>query len=185
MLAELRFTGEVLALPEGTVAFPNEPLLRVTAPFKEALLLESGLLSAMNLATLLATKAARVVHAARGRPVAEFALRRAQEPYAVTRSSFIGGCTSTSFLAAAYEYRLRATGTIPHALVQLFESERDAFAAVAATYNRYTLLLDTYDVRQAIQTAVEVAREARAAHGHVLAARQHLRARRAGRRRPD
>jgi nicotinate phosphoribosyltransferase len=169
-LAALRFTGEILAMPEGTVAFANEPILRVTAPFREALLLESGLLSTINLATLLATKAARVVHAAQGRPVAEFALRRAQEPFTVTRSAFIGGCASTSFLAAAYEYRLRATGTIPHALVQLFDSEREAFAAVAATYNRYTLLLDTYDVHAAIRTAVEVARQARAELGHVLAA---------------
>lgn len=169
-LANLRFSGEILAMPEGTIAFPNEPILRVTAPFREALLLESGLLSAINLATLLATKAARVVHAAQGRPVAEFALRRAQEPFTVTRSAYIGGCVSTSFLAAAYEYRLRATGTIPHALVQLFDSEREAFAAVAATYNRYTLLLDTYDVRQAIHTAVAVAREARETLGHVLTA---------------
>jgi nicotinate phosphoribosyltransferase len=169
-LAGMRFTGEILAMPEGTIAFPHEPIMRVTAPFREALLLESGLLSAINLSTLLATKAARVVHAAQGRPVAEFALRRAQEPFTVTRSSYIGGCTSTSFLAAAYEFRLRATGTIPHALVQLFESERQAFTAVAATYNRYTLLLDTYDVHAAIHTAIAVAREARAELGHVLAA---------------
>src|SRR5207244_6585806 len=72
-LRRLRFTGEILAMPEGTVAFPNEPFLRVTAPFREALLLESGLLYATGLSTLIATKAARVVHAARGRPVAEFA----------------------------------------------------------------------------------------------------------------
>ena len=168
-LAQVRFTGEILAMPEGTVAFPHEPIMRVTAPFREAILLESGLLGAINLSTLLATKAARVVHAAQGRPVAEFALRRAQEPFTVTRSSYIGGCTSTSFLAAAYEFRLRATGTIPHALVQLFDSEREAFAAVAATYNRYTLLLDTYDIRGAVRTAIEVAREAREELGHVLA----------------
>jgi nicotinate phosphoribosyltransferase len=169
-LATLRFTGEILAMPEGTVAFPHEPILRVTAPYREALLLESGLLSAINPATLLATKAARIVHAAQGRPVAEFALRRAQAPFTVTRSAYIGGCVSTSFLAAAQEFRLRATGTIPHALVQLFDSEREAFEAVAATYNRYTLLLDTYDVPAAVHTAVEVARAARAERGHVLAA---------------
>src|SRR5205823_10019079 len=86
-LKELRFTGEILAMPEGSVAFPNEPLLRVTAPFNEALLLESGLLQAVNLATLIATTASRVTHAARGRPVAEFSLRRAQDPYVATRSS--------------------------------------------------------------------------------------------------
>jgi nicotinate phosphoribosyltransferase len=169
-LSELRFSGEILAMPEGSIAFPNEPLLRVTAPFAEALLLESGLLQAINLATLIATKASRVVWAARGRPVAEFSLRRAQDPYVATRSSRIGGCFSTSFLGAAFRFRLPSTGTVPHALVQLFDSEREAFEAIADTYNRYTLLLDTYDPRTAIQTAVEVAHSARDRLGHVLAA---------------
>ena len=169
-LRNLRFTGEILAMPEGTVAFPNEPVLRVTAPFRESLLLESGLLQAINLATLIATKASRVVWAARGRPVAEFSLRRAQEPYVATRSSRIGGCFSTSFLGAAFRFRLLPTGTVPHALVQLFDSERQAFEAVAGTYNRYTLLLDTYDPRAAVHTAIEVAHSARDRLGHVLAA---------------
>ncbi|MGE5619710.1 MAG: nicotinate phosphoribosyltransferase [Sphingomonadaceae bacterium] len=169
-LRNLRFTGEILAMPEGSIAFPNEPLLRVTAPFQEALLLESGLLHLVSLSTLIATKTARVVHAAQGRPVSDFALRRAQSPYVVTRSAFIGGCASTSFLAAAYEFRLRATGTIPHALVQLYDSEREAFAAVAESFNRYTLLLDTYNVQEAIHTAVEVAREYQHKLGHTLTA---------------
>ena len=169
-LRNLRFTGEILAMPEGSVAFPNEPLLRVTAPFQEALLLESGLLHTVSLSTLIATKAARVVHAAGGRPVSDFAFRRAQSPFIVTRSAFIGGCVSTSFLAAAFEFRLRATGTIPHALVQLYDAEREAFAAVAESFNRYTLLLDTYDVRDAIHTAVDVAREYQDRLGHTLTA---------------
>lgn len=169
-LSTLRFTGEILAMPEGSIAFPNEPLLRVTAPFTEALLLESGLLQAVNLATLIATKASRVVWAARGRPVAEFSLRRAQDPFVATRSSRIGGCFSTSFLGAAFRFRLPSTGTVPHALIQLFDSEREAFEAIANTYNRYTLLLDTYDPRTAIHTAVEVAHAARDRLGHVLAA---------------
>jgi nicotinate phosphoribosyltransferase len=169
-LRQLRFTGEILAMPEGTVAFPNEPLLRVTAPYQEALLLESGLLHTVSLSTLIATKAARIVHAARGRPVAEFAFRRAQSPFIVSRSAFIGGMVSTSFVAAAYEFRLRATGTIPHALIQLYDSEREGFAAVAESFNRYTLLLDTYDVKEAIHTAVDVAREYRHRMGHTLAA---------------
>jgi nicotinate phosphoribosyltransferase len=166
----LRFSGEILAMPEGSIAFPNEPLLRVTAPFVEALLLESGLLQAINLATLIATKASRVVWSARGRPVAEFSLRRAQDPFVATRSSRIGGCFSTSFLGAAFRFRLPSTGTVPHALIQLFDSEREAFEAIANTYNRYTLLLDTYNPRTAIHTAVDVAREARERLGHVLAA---------------
>lgn len=167
-LRRLRFTGEILAMPEGTVAFPHEPLLRVTAPFQEAILLESGLLHAVGPATLIATKAARVVHAAGGRPVAEFGFRRAQTPFVATRSAVIGGCVSTSFLAAARKHDLLPSGTIPHALVQLFDSEEEAFRAVADTFDRYTLLLDTYDVRRAIDTAITVARETRARTGHTL-----------------
>lgn len=169
MLRGLHFTGEILAMPEGSLAFPNEPILRVTAPFREAILLESGLLQAVNFATLVATKAARITRAARGRPVAEFALRRAHEPFAVTRSSRIGGCASTSFLGAAHRYRLLATGTVPHALIQIFDDEQAGFEAVAATFNRYTLLLDTYDPRRAIHIAVEVAKKYRERLGHVLA----------------
>src|SRR5581483_6575533 len=169
-LRGLRFTGEVLAMAEGTVAFAEEPLLRVTGPFCEALLLESGLLQAVNLSTLIATKAARVVWAAQGRRVAEFGARRAQEPFTVARASYIAGCTSTSFLAAAFRFRLPATGSIPHALVQSFPSEEEAFEAVAETFNRYTLLLDTYDPRRAIHTAARVAKRVRDRLGHQLAA---------------
>src|SRR6185437_9979041 len=169
-LAELRFTGDIVAMPEGSIAFPHEPLLRVTAPFREAILMEAGLLQAINLATLIATKPARVVCAAQGRRVSEFAFRRAQNPLVVARSSYIGGCTSTSLLAAAFEYRLLATGTVPHALIQLFETEEDAFSAVAESFNRYTLLLDTYDPRRAIHTAIAVARRAQTSLGHTLAA---------------
>ncbi len=159
-LAQLRFTGEILAMPEGTIAFPNEPILRITAPFREAILLEAGLLQAINLSTLIATKASRIIFAAeQGHPrrVAEFAFRRAQEPLTVARASYIGGCASTSLLDAAYEFRLPATGTVPHALIELFPTEEEAFEAIAAAYNRYTLLLDTYDPRQARHTAIEVA----------------------------
>src|SRR5215472_14468710 len=172
-LANLRFTGEILALPEGSIAFPNEPILRVTAPFREAILMESGLLQAINLSTLIATKASRIVYAAeQGRPrrVAEFAFRRAQEPLTVARSSYIGGCASTSLLNAAYEFRLPATGTVPHALIELFSTEEEAFEAIAAAYNRYTLLLDTYDPRQAIHTAIKVALHSQETLGHTLAA---------------
>lgn len=169
-LREFRFGGEIVAMPEGSVAFPNEPLVRVTAPFREALLLESGLLHTISVSTHIATKAARITHAARGRAVAEFALRRVQEPFIAARSASIGGCTSTSFVAAAKAFRLRATGTIPHAVVQLFDTEREAFEAVAESFNRYTFLLDTYDLQQAIHTAVEVARDIQQRLGHTLAA---------------
>ncbi len=173
-LANIRFTGEILALPEGSIAFPNEPILRVTAPFREAILLEAGLLQAIGLSTLIATKASRIVYAAgqdgHPRRVAEFAFRRAQEPLTVARASYIGGCASTSLLNAAYEFRLPATGTIPHALVEVFASEQEAFEATAEAYNRYTLLLDTYDTRQAIHTAIGVALRSQESMGHTLAA---------------
>lgn len=173
-LAQLRFTGEILAFPEGSIAFPNEPIMRVTAPFREAILLEAGLLSAINLSTLIATKASRIVYAAElggvKRRVAEFAFRRAQEPLTVARAAYIGGCASTSLLNAAYDYRLPATGTVPHALIELFPTEKEAFEAIADAYNRYTLLLDTYDPRQAIHSAIEVAERSQEALGHTLAA---------------
>src|SRR5215469_12776916 len=173
-LAQLRFTGEILAMPEGSIAFPQELIMRVTAPFREAILIEAGLLQAINLATLVATKASRVVYAAeqygKKRRVSEFAFRRAQEPLTVARASYIGGCSSTSLLNAAYEFRLPATGTVPHALIELFHNEEEAFSAVASAYNRYTLLLDTYDTRQAIQTAISVALRFQETLGHSLAA---------------
>ncbi|GHO73222.1 nicotinate phosphoribosyltransferase [Ktedonobacter sp. SOSP1-85] len=172
-LAQTRFTGEILALPEGSIAFPNEPIMRVTAPFREAILLEAGLLQAIGLSTLIATKASRIVYAAekdRTRRVAEFAFRRAQEPMTVARASYIGGCASTSLLNAAYEYRLPATGTVPHALIEMFPTEEESFYAIAEAYNRYTLLLDTYDARAAIHKAIEVALRTQETMGHTLAA---------------
>jgi nicotinate phosphoribosyltransferase len=165
-LRKTRFTGELMAIPEGEIAFANEPLLRVTAPFREALLLEAGMLHTISVSTLLATKAARVVTAATGKPVAEFAFRRAQEPFITARSAYIAGCASTSFLAAANRFGIPTSGTIPHALVQAFPSEEAAFRAVAESIDNYTLLLDTYDVRRAIVTAIEVARECEAQTGH-------------------
>ncbi|HEY0756738.1 MAG TPA: nicotinate phosphoribosyltransferase [Ktedonobacteraceae bacterium] len=173
-LGAMSFTGEILAMPEGSIAFPQEPLMRITAPFREAMLIEAGLLQSINLATLVATKASRIIYAAeldgKKRRVSEFAFRRAQEPLTVARASYIGGCSSTSLLNAAYEFRLPATGTVPHALVELFPTEEEAFSAIAAAYNRYTLLLDTYDTRQAIHTAVNVALRSQETLGHSLAA---------------
>ena len=173
-LATLRFTGEIFAMPEGSIAFPNEPIMRVTAPFRESLLIEAGLLQAINLSTLIATKSSRIVYAAeqdgQRRRVAEFAFRRAQEPLTVARASYIGGCASTSLLNAAFEYRLPATGTVPHALIELFDTEEEAFSAIAAAYNRYTLLLDTYNPRHAIHTAIEVGLRYQETLGHTLAA---------------
>ncbi len=169
-LRRTRFTGEILAMAEGEIAFPGEPLARVTAPFREALLLESGLLHTIGISTLLATKAARVVHAAGEKPVAEFAFRRAHEPWLTTRSGWIAGCRSTSYLAAARELGIPVSGTIPHALVQAYPTEREAFRAVAAAEATYTLLLDTYDVRKSIHLAIETAQWSAETNGNRLAA---------------
>ena len=169
-LEAVRFTGDVIATPEGRVVFPGEPLLRVSAPFQEALLVESGILQAVNTATLIATKATRVVHAAAGRPVAEFGFRRAQSPLVAAYAARIGGCASTSFLAAASAFDIPASGTIPHALIELFGTEEEAFRAVAGAHERYRLLLDTYDTVRAAETAVRVGRWAREHRRHELAA---------------
>jgi nicotinate phosphoribosyltransferase len=169
-LAQLRFTGDVLAIEEGDIAFPDEPLLRITAPFAEALLLESGLLRAIGIGTLIATKAARMHLVAQGAGLADFALRRAHDPFIAARSSYIGGFDTTSFVDAARQLGIPATGTIPHALVQAFPDELTAFRAVAEVLPRYSLLLDTYDVPRGIHHAIQVARESRERSGHVLSA---------------
>jgi nicotinate phosphoribosyltransferase len=169
-LRRLRFTGEICAIPEGEAAFAHEPLLRVTAPFREALVLESALLHLVGVSTLIATKATRIVQAAGGRPIAEFGYRRAQAPYLAARSGYIGGCASTSFLAAAHAFAIPTGGTIPHSLVEAFPTEEDAFRAVAESLEHYTLLLDTYDVRRAIKTAATIARDVRTRLGHELTA---------------
>src|SRR5262249_11362343 len=105
-LRQLRFTRKSRPIPEGAAPFAPEPLLRITAPLREALVLESGLLHLVGVSTLIATKAARIVQAAAGRSVAEFGYRRAQAPYLAARSAYIGGCASTSFLAAAHAFAI-------------------------------------------------------------------------------
>ncbi len=169
-LRRFRFEGDILALPEGTVAFPDEPLLRLAAPFQDALLLESGLLRAIGISTLIATKASRLAAAADGRDVADFSFRRAQDPFLAARSAIIGGCSSTSFVAGAKLFDVPTAGTIPHALVQVYPTEEDAFRAVAESLEHYSLLLDTYDVHRAIETAVRVASDVKVRRGHELSA---------------
>jgi len=167
-LRTLRFTGQIQAIPEGEIAFPNESLLRITAPFPEALIIESGLLRSVGISTLIATKAARLSLAAKGRTVADFAFRRAHEPFLAARSGYIGGCASTSFVAGAREYDIPGSGTIPHALVQAYADELAAFRAVAAALPEFSLLLDTYDVAQGIENTITAGKEAREVHGHRL-----------------
>jgi len=168
-LRDLQFDGEILAIPEGEIAFPNEPLLRITASFPVALLIESGLLRAVGISTLIATKAARLAIAAQGRGLSDFSFRRAHEPFLSARSGYIGGCDATSFVAAAKEYDIPASGTIPHALIQAYPDELTAFRAVAASLPTFALLLDTYDVRQGVLHAIQAGKEAQEAYGHRLA----------------
>jgi nicotinate phosphoribosyltransferase len=167
-LRKQRFTGAISAIREGEIAFANEPLMRITGPFQEAILLESVLLHTIGVSTLIATKAARIIRSAAGRGVAEFGFRRAQAPYLAARAAYIGGCSSTSFVDAAKTFGIPTTGTIPHALVELYRTEAEAFSAVAETLDSYSLLLDTYDVMQAIETAIQVAIDARQRLGHEL-----------------
>jgi nicotinate phosphoribosyltransferase len=162
-LADFKFTGEVWAVPEGSLAFPNEPLLRITAPIIEAQLVETFLLNSINLQTMIATKASRVVNAADGRAVIEFGLRR--EPgidggMKVARSSYIAGCMGTSNVLAGMTYNIPVFGTMAHSFIMSYPKEIDAFRAFAKTFpDKSTLLIDTYDDIAGAEKAVIVAKE--------------------------
>ncbi|HEX7019572.1 MAG TPA: nicotinate phosphoribosyltransferase [Gemmatimonadaceae bacterium] len=172
-LCGARFTGDVRALPEGTVVFADEPLLEVSAPIIEAQLVETAVLNVMHVQTVLASKAARVVVAARGRDVVEFGLRRTQgvdTGLAAARCAAIAGASATSDVLAARWYGLQPTGTMAHSFVEAFSSEIEAFRAFADVFpDSTTLLLDTYDTVAAAHKAVVVAREM-VARGSRLAA---------------
>ncbi|MCH5153027.1 MAG: nicotinate phosphoribosyltransferase [Clostridiales bacterium] len=148
-LKDFKFTGDVRAVPEGTVVFPYEPLLIVTAPICQAQLVEAALLNIVNHQTLIATKARRVCHAAEPSSVLEFGLRRAQAPDAAiygARAAVIGGCSSTSNVLCAQMFGLPPKGTHAHSWVMSFPTELDAFIAYADTYpDNCLLLVDTYD----------------------------------------
>ena len=162
-LRSFRFTGEVWAVPEGTVAFPNEPLIRVTAPIIEAQLVETFLLNTVNLQTMIATKASRVVHAAKGKSVIEFGLRREHGIDAgmkVARSSYIAGCQGTSNVLAGQTYDIPVFGTMAHSFIMSYPKEIEAFRAFSKTFpNKSTLLIDTYDDISGAEKAAVVAKE--------------------------
>ena len=162
-LRDFRCHVDVDAVPEGELIFPREPMVRVTGPVLECQLLETALLNTIGFQTLVATKTARVVQAAQGRPVAEFGLRRAQGPdggMAVARASYVAGCSSTSNVLAGRKYGIPVFGTHAHSWVMSFPTELDAFRAFAQTSpNNCTLLIDTYDVRQGVENAIIVAKE--------------------------
>lgn len=163
-LETFRFTGDIDAIPEGTVVFPREPLVRVTAPIIEAQLVETTLLNLINHQSLIATKAARVVHAAKGDPVMEFGLRRAQGPDAGTlgaRAAVIGGCIGTSNVLTAKLFDVAPKGTHSHSWVMSFDSELEAFRAYAKLFpDMCILLVDTYDtLRCGVPNAIRVFQE--------------------------
>ncbi len=170
-LGALEFTCDVDAVPEGTVVFAQEPLVRVRGPVILAQLIETPLLNLVNFQTLIATKAARVCGAARGRPVLEFGLRRAQGidgGLAVSRAAYVGGCTATSNVLAGKLFGIPVRGTHAHSWVMAFASEREAFEAYArAMPNNCVFLVDTYDTLVGVRHAIEVGRRLRA-RGHEL-----------------
>jgi nicotinate phosphoribosyltransferase len=159
-LAALRLRIDVDAVPEGSLVFAHEPLLRVRGSLIEAQLLETTLLNIINFQTLIATKAARVCGAARGEPVLELGLRRAQGidgALAASRAAFIGGCTATSNVLAGKRFGIPVRGTHAHSWVMSFDTEREAFEAYAdAMPNNCVLLVDTYDTLGGVQNAIAV-----------------------------
>ena len=163
-LRNFKFTGTIWAIPEGTVVFPNEPLITVKAPLIEAQLLETAMLCLINHQSLIATKSSRIVNAAEGRPVMEFGARRAHSIDAAVfgaRAAIIGGCVGTSCTLTAKEWNIPASGTMAHSFVQAFDSEYEAFKAYAENYpNDCTLLIDTYDtLNSGIKNAIKVFNE--------------------------
>ncbi len=151
---------DIDAMPEGTVAFPHEPLLRVRGPIIECQILETALLNILNFQTLIATKASRVVHAAQGDQVLEFGLRRAQGidgALAASRAAYIGGCHATSNVLAGKLFGIPVRGTHAHSWVMSFENELEAFAAYAqAMPNNCVFLVDTYDTLEGVRNAIRI-----------------------------
>lgn len=162
-LAAWRPRLTVDALRDGDLAFPREPVVRVTGPIIDCQLIEAPLLNLVNFETLVATKAARVCLAADGRPVAEFGLRRAQGPdgaLSAARAAYVGGCGSTSNVLAAQRFGIPCSGTHAHSWVMAFPDELSAFRAYAqVSPNNCTLLVDTYDVVRGVENAITVAKE--------------------------
>lgn len=159
-LRGFRFTGDVYAMPEGTPVFPGEPILQVVAPLPEAQLVETFLINQVQLQTLMASKARRVVTAAAGRPVAEFGSRRAHGTDAGlkgARAAYLAGLAGTSNLAAGLAFGIPVLGTMAHSFVQSYDDEAAAFADFAETYPETTLLVDTYDTMGGVERVVRLA----------------------------
>ena len=165
-LRDFRFSGDIYAIPEGTVIFPREPLIKVVAPIMEAQLVETAILNIVNHQCLIATKAARVCYAAQGDGVMEFGLRRAQGPDSGTygaRAAVIGGCKGTSNVLAGQMFDVPVLGTHAHSWIMSFPDEYTAFKEYAKLYpNACTLLVDTYDtLKSGVPNAIRVFTEMR------------------------
>ncbi len=161
-LGGLRFDGDVWALPEGTPVFPEEPLLEVVAPLPVAQLAESFLMNQVHLQTVLASKAARVVHAAAGRTVADFGLRRMHGTDAAmkgARAYHVAGLDGTSNVLAGKVYGVPITGTMAHSYIQAHDDELEAFRQFATLYPETVLLVDTYDTLEGVRHVARLARE--------------------------
>ena len=159
-LATLRFTGDVMAMAEGEIFFPGEPVMEVTAPLIQAQIIETYLINTMGVASLMATKASRCVHAAAGRPVVDFSLRRTQGSHAgmaVARSAYIAGFAGTSNVLAGKTWDIPISGTMAHSFVTAFESEAEAFEAYANLFPESAVfLIDTYDTLKGAKAAAMV-----------------------------
>jgi len=159
-LKNFRFKGEVWAVPEGTIFFANEPIIRVTGPIIEAQIIESLLLNTVSLQTMIASKASRVVTAARGREVYDFSLRRTHGSDAglkVGRAAYLAGFSGTSNVLAGKLYGIPVVGTMAHSFVMSFKYEIDSFLAYSNIFPRKTILLvDTYDTKKGIQNAIRL-----------------------------
>jgi nicotinate phosphoribosyltransferase len=163
-LRDFRFTGEVYAVPEGTVIFQNEPVLEIVAPLREAQLVETFVMNQIQLATMAASKAARVVCAARGRSVVDFGVRRMhgtdagiKEP----RAFYLAGVDATSNVLAGQVYGIPLSGTMAHSYIQAFDDELEAFRRFVRSYPTAILLIDTYDIRKGAEHVIQLAQELR------------------------
>jgi nicotinate phosphoribosyltransferase len=170
-LRKLEFSCDVEAIPEGTVVFPHEPLVRVKGPILQAQIIETALLNLVNFQTLIATKSARVCQATRGEPVLEFGLRRAQGvdgALSASRSAYVGGADATSNVLAGKLFGIPVRGTHAHSWVMSFDDELEAFEGYASVLpNNCVFLVDTYDTLQGVRRAIEVGKKLRE-YGHEM-----------------
>ncbi len=172
-LADFRFTGDVWAVPEGTPVFPYEPLIKVKAPLIQAQLVETALLLAVNHQTLIATKARRIVQAAKGKAVMEFGARRAHNfdsSIEGARAAYIAGVAGSATTEAGIQFGIPVLGTMAHSFVQSFDTEYDAFLEYAKTYpNACTVLIDTYNtLKSGLENAIKVAKDYLEPNGYRL-----------------